>query len=125
MSLSSNGQSQRGSSHRGELHPGEARGSSTSEVEGGTAGGTAETAECPRCERKLVGSSCPSCGQKADPPDPTGSVAKAAGAARDLFKSLTDTGSESPPVGMILFVLNLVTLVVVIALSLIFPGLFF
>jgi hypothetical protein len=112
MSPSSNGQSRKESPHGGEFHPKEAKGSPASEAESGATRGTAEAAECP------------SCGQEADPPDPTGSVAKAVGAARDFFGSLTDAGSESPPIGMILFVLNLVTLAVVIALSLIFPGLF-
>ena len=112
MSPSSNGQSRKESPHEGEFHPKEAEGSPASEAESGATRGTAEAAECP------------SCGQEADPPDPTGSVAKAVGAARDFFGSLTDAGSESPPIGMILFVLNLVTLAVVVALSLIFPGLF-
>ncbi|WP_263786880.1 hypothetical protein [Salinibacter grassmerensis] len=57
------------------------------------------------------------------------SPAEARGAIRDFLRDpmgtdLFSTNGKGFPIGMVLFILNLIALIVVIALSLIFPGLF-
>ncbi len=57
------------------------------------------------------------------------SPTEARGAIRDFLRNpmgtnLISTKDKGFPVGMVLFILNLIALIVVIALSLIFPGLF-